>query len=182
LDLELSAAHPDHAGGTGFVAWGQGAFSIVIAALSAVLACTAGERYLREGASMLQYKSAFSGFIVLCLGAVLAPLLVFARPLLRLRNDALLKYGALASSHQREFESKWLAGRPPGERILGSPDVSSLIDLATSCELVMRMRPAPIDVPTVGAVLLAAALPLLPVMATAVPLKDILLKLLKIVA
>lgn len=182
LDLELSAAHPDRAGGTGFVARGQTAFCIVVAALSAVLSCAAGERYLREGASILQYKSAFGGFIVLCLAAVLLPLFVFVKPLARLRDGALLKYGALAAAHQRAFESKWLAGRPPDERILGSPDVSSLADLAASYELVRRMRPVPIDVATVSAVLLAAILPLLPAVATAVPIKDILGKLLKIVA
>jgi hypothetical protein len=182
LDLELSAAHPDHAGGLGFVGRGQTAFCIVVAALSAVLSCAAGERYLREGASVLQYKSAFGGFIVLCLAAVLAPLLVFGKPLARLKDAALLNYGGLAASHQRAFESKWLAGRPPDGQILGSPDVSSLADLAASYELVLRMRPIPIDVATVVAVLLAAVLPLLPAVATAVPLKDMLGKLLKIVA
>jgi hypothetical protein len=182
LDLELSAAHPDHAGGLGFVGRGQTAFCIVVAALSAVLACAAGERYLREGASVLQYQSAFGGFIVLCLAAVLAPLLVFGKALARLKDTALLRYGALAASHQRAFESKWLAARPPDGQILGSPDVSSLADLAVSYELVLRMKPVPIDVATVAAVLLAAALPLLPAVATAVPLKDILGKLLKIVA
>jgi hypothetical protein len=57
---------------------------------------------------------------------------------------------------------------------LGSPDVSSLADIAVAFEHVDRMRAMPLDHRAVLVLLLAVAVPMLPFVATAIPLAEIL--------
>ena len=63
------------------------------------------------------------------------------------------------------------------ETILGCPDVASLVDMAAAFEHVQRMQVVPLD-RTALLVLVAAALgPMLPFLASTIPLTDILVDL-----
>jgi len=178
LDLELTPTHPDHAGGLGYLAWGQASFSVVLAAVSAVLSGSFAAQVLYAGQSLNGLKFHLAVFVGLALVLLLAPLLVFSGKLARCRFQSLLDFGMLAWRHDHAFEDKWI--RIPGvhqEKLLGSPDVSSLADIAMAFEHVQRMQVVPFDHQAVLLLIAAALGPMLPFLVSTIPLTEILTEL-----
>ena len=71
-------------------------------------------------------------------------------------------------------------GAGPDE-ILGSGDIQSLADLGGGFERLISLKPTPLDRSTVIAFALSAALPLLPLILTVMPLKEIVKTLVRAV-
>jgi hypothetical protein len=175
LDLELTPTHPDRAGGLGFLAWGQASFSPVLAAVSALLSGSFTAEVLYSGESLHSLKYHLLVFVVLSLSVSLAPLLVFSRKMAHCRFRGILDFGKLVWSHDRAFDEKWVRTLGPDQkRIMGCPDVSSLVGLGTAFEHVQRMRVMPLDREAVLVLFLANVVPLLPFAATTIPLAEIL--------
>jgi hypothetical protein len=175
LELDLTPTHPDRAGGLGFLAWGQASFAPILAAVSSVLSGSLAGEVLYAGESLNSLKYHVLVFIILSLAFLLAPLLVYFGKLARCRFQAVLDFRMLIWRHDRAFDEKWVRG--PGlkqEELLGSPDVSSLADIAAAFEHVQRMRLIPLDNQAVLVLVLAAVVPLLPFVASTIPLTDIL--------
>jgi len=123
------------------------------------------------------------GFVVLMVVLFVAPLLALAPPLLAARRPARLAYGALLAEHGRRVHHKWIEGEPVrGDPLLGAPELGPVADTISLYGAVEKMRPVPIGPAAVLAVAVPALLPLLVVLAIQVPLKDILLTLLKALA
>jgi hypothetical protein len=175
LDLELTPTHPDRAGGLGFLAWGQAGFAPVVAAVSSVLSGSLAAEVIYGGETLNSLKYHVIVFVSLALAFVLAPLLVFFGKLTRCRFQGALDFRLLIWRHDRAFDEKWIKGAgPKDENVLGNPDMSSLADIAAAFEHVQRMRPIPLDNMAVLVLLLAAVVPLLPFLASTIPLTDIL--------
>jgi hypothetical protein len=175
LDLELTPTHPDRAGGLGFLAWGQASFAPVLAAVSSVLSGGFAGQVLYAGESVNSLKYHLAVFVALSLGFLLAPLLVFSRKMARSRFRAVLEFGMLVLRHDRHFDEKWLRAPASDQTgLLGSPDVSSMADIASVFEHVERMRVVPLDHQALIVLFLAAMVPMLPFVASSIPLTDIL--------
>jgi hypothetical protein len=175
LDLELTPTHPDRAGGLGFLAWGQAAFAPVLAAVSAILSGSMASEVLYANESLNSLKYHIGIFVALSLIFLLAPLFLFSHRLAHSRFQAILDFGMLVWRHDRAFDAKWVQTQGPNQdKILGSPDVSSLADIAAAFEHVQHMRVIPLDHQAVLVLVMAAVIPLLPFLATAVPLADVL--------
>jgi hypothetical protein len=175
LDLELTPTHPDHAGGIGYLAWGQASFGVVVAAVSAVLSGSFAARVLYAGGSLNGLKYHLAVFVALALAFLLAPLLVFSGKLAHCRFQSLLDFGMLAWRHDRAFDDKWI--RSPGVdqiKILGCPDLSSLADMAVAYEHARRMQVVPLDRQALLVLFAAAVIPMLPFLVSTIPLTDIL--------
>ena len=178
LDLELTPTHPDHAGGLGFLGWGLASFAIVLLAVSAVLSGSLAGEILYRGSSLDQLKYHVIVFVVLAIAILHAPLLAFTGRLARCRFRALLEFGTLIGRHDRAFDEKWVKPRGADrESLLGSPDVSSLADAGVVYEHVERMQLIPFDKKAVLVLVMAALIPMIPLVGTAIPLKEILAKL-----
>lgn len=178
LDLELTPTHPDRAGGLGFLGWGMASFSVVLLAISAVLSGSLAGEILFRGSSFNQLKYHVMVFVVLAIAIVHLPLLAFSGKLGRCRFRGLLEFGALIGRHDRAFDEKWIKGREADRAgLLGSPDVSSLADIATIYEHVERMQLIPFDRKAVVVLISAALIPMIPLVGTAVPIQEILSKL-----
>ena len=116
---------------------------------------------------------------VLAVIFLVLPLLVVAPVLLKIKRRALLQYGAQVTIHNQQFDLKWIQSDPPaGETLLGNPDTTSLSNLGNSFAIVRQMRIVPIDKPTLIALAVSAALPMLPVVLYAIPAVE-LIRLLK---
>ncbi|MDG3007105.1 hypothetical protein [Paludisphaera mucosa] len=175
LDLALTPTHPDRAGGLGFLAWGQASFAPVLAAVSAVLSGSIAGEVLYGGRTVDALKYHAVVFVVLALAFLLAPLLVFSRRMAHCRFQAILDFGMLVWRHDRAFDEKWIRNLGTSrESLLGSPDVSSLSDIGVAFDHVERMRIMPLDHQALLVLLMAAVAPLLPSLATAIPLPEIL--------
>lgn len=174
LDLRLVATHPDRSGGIGFLGLFPPTFTAFVFALSCVSASAAMKEIVFAGVPLESLAAAFAAWLALVMIVFVGPLFVFSLPLLRLRRQALLDYGRLASKHNRAFEKKWVDGKASGEDALGAQEISSLADLATGFGLTRSMRLVPVVSETFWPLLAATALPWLGVVMTQVPLLDIL--------
>jgi hypothetical protein len=178
LDLELTPTHPDHSGGLGFLGWGLASFAVVLLAVSAVMSGGLAYEIINRGSSLNSLKYHVIVFVVAAIAIVHAPLFVFTGRLARCRFKGLLDFGALIGSHDRAFDEKWLKSRGTNPAsLLGSPDVESLSDAALIYEHVERMQILPFDKKAVVVLVVAALIPMVPLVGTAIPLEQILAKL-----
>ena len=174
LELRLVATHPDRAGGLGFLPLGQAGFAILVLVSSASLSSVLANEVVYREAALESFYPTMVVFGVLAILVVLGPLVAFAPRLARLKREALYAYGALSSRHDAAFGEKWVSERAEAESLLGDPDPSSLADLATGYERAKALRPIPIGLQAIAPILVAAALPMLPLIALKVPLVDLL--------
>ena len=175
IDLFLVATHTDLAAGLGFLSEGQKAFSPIVFAGGAVVAAEVGNAIAYQGATLSSVKFLMIAYGVLAIIFLVAPLLVVAPALLKVKRKGLLEYGAQVTIHNQLFEQKWIQEeRPAGETLLGNPDASSLADLGSSFTVVRQMRLVPIDKPTLIALAVSAALPMVPVVLYATPAPELI--------
>jgi len=113
---------------------------------------------------------------------LLGPLAVFYPLLARIRRAAELESNALAMRYVRLFHQKWGSDRGPDDELLGTSDIQSLADLQNSLSATQRMRLVPVTRNAAKALLLAGALPYVPLVLTKFPLKTVLGMLLKVAA
>jgi hypothetical protein len=179
LDLELTPTHPDRAGGLGFLGWGLASFAMVLMAVSAVFSAGFADAILHRGESLNSLKYHVVAFVATALLILHAPLLAFSGRLSRCRFNGLLEFGALVWRHDRAFDEKWIKNSPDPnkERILGSPDVQSLAAIAACYDHIDRMWLAPFDTKAFAVLVLAALLPMIPLLGTEIPLQEIFMKL-----
>jgi len=90
-------------------------------------------------------------------------------------------YGKLSTRYSQAFETKWMNDGDDDSELLGSGDFQSLADLGGAFERLDAMRTTPLDKRTAIAFAAAAALPMLPLVLTVMPLKEIVKVLMKAV-
>jgi hypothetical protein len=175
-DLRLVATHPDRCGGIAFIGQYPKTYLMFVFALSCVVGANVLKSVVFAGASLLSFKFALFGMIVFLCVAFVVPLLAFAPVLTALKRQGLSRYGALISQHNLAFEARWLGGDAAGQGAgaVGSPDVSSLADMAIAYELVKSMQSVPVTRASIVPLVLAAMAPLAGVALTLVPFKAIL--------
>jgi hypothetical protein len=179
LNLNLTPAHPDRAGGLGFLGTSVYAFTPVLFAQGAIVCASIANDVLFEGGQLLDYKILVVTFVAIFVAMICAPLTMFTPQLARSRRRGLAEYGDLASDYTTRFERKWLDVSSQREELLGTGDIQSLADLGNSYAVLREMRLIPFgmqDVVRLGAI---AATPLLPLLLLVMPLEEILLRILK---
>ena len=182
IELDLLPAHPDQAGGLGFLGSTWAAFAMFATAHGALAAGQITSRIFFAGAALPQfiYEIAIVTVFMLCL--VIGPLLVFAPQLAAAKHKGMRNYGALAARYVREFDAKWLnGGAPASEAWVGSPDIQSLADMGNSYQMTRAMRFVPISMHAALGLAAATLAPIAPLVLTMVPLSELLEKLFKIV-
>ena len=174
LPLHLNLYHPDACGGLGFLASSVPAFAPVLLAQTILLSGLIGDRIWHAGANLLAFKMEIVGLVLFLMLLVLAPLTFFAMHLEHAGRIAAREFGILSSHYVNSFRNKWVRhGSRETEPLLGTPDLQSLADLGNSFKSVRDIRLIPFGKDTVvrlGGVLL---LPLLPLILTIIPLKEI---------
>ena len=175
LELRLIPTHPDGAAGLGFLGEVAHAFAPLLAAHGVLLAGLLANQIFYSGAELTSFRYDMVGILLLSLLIGLGPLLVFMPNLTQARRAGLRDYGRLASDYVGEFHDKWVVGPPPPrEQLVGTSDLQSLADLANSFAIIRQMRTAPFDRSAVVVLVVATALPWLPLLLTVIPL-DLLL-------
>ncbi len=120
--------------------------------------------------------------LVIVLVVAVGPLVLFVPKLGRLRRLGILQYGTLGQLHTTDFHKKWILSRTGHEEeFLAAPEISSLIDYASSYENVEKLQPFPLDRSALVAVVLAVAIPMLPVILAEIPFVTVLKGLLSAV-
>jgi hypothetical protein len=186
LNLHLLPAHPDRAGGLGFLGVGSYAFAPILFAQGAVLAGLIANRIFYQGNNLLSFKLNIAAFISVFVVFILGPLVVFTPQLSAAKRRGLGEYGTLASSYVSEFEEKWLPtddqkNNPHSDEVLGSGDIQSLADLGNSFGFIREMRFVPFSLDDVLRLAVTTAAPLMPLLLTIMPLDDLLSRAIKII-
>jgi hypothetical protein len=182
LDLELVPTHPDQHGGIGFLG-----LSPLAIAPTVFVACTAiggtwrAEIY-RTGVHMMSFKLDALVLLAVILIVSLGPLVFFVPKLGQLRRRGVLEYGVLAQFESLQFHSKWILNRNGHEdEFMASPEASTLTDYGSSYQNIEHLQPFPFDQGAFVALLLAIAIPILPVILTEIPFADVVKGLLSAV-
>ncbi len=177
LDLSLVPTHPDRAGGLGFLQKEMLVFAPVGFAVSAVLSARWSHEVMYRGLRVAVLETSMVAFVCISVALLVAPLLVFAPVLLRLRRTSLREYSPFICRHGRLVQRKWVRGEdvPPEESgVLSAPELGPLIDIYSLYQGIQAIRPVPLNPRMVVALVLIVGLPILPVLALEMPLKEIL--------
>ena len=178
LDLSIVPTHPDGAGGLGFLKDMPKAFSLLAFATSAVVASRLAHDVIYHGVSLLSLKVVLGGFVVLVIAICIAPLLALVRPLAAAKRRALLEYGALVGEHGRLVRRRWILGEPPADdALLQAPEIGPVADTLALYEAVRRMKPVPFGKSTLLGIAVPTLIPILVLLSTQVPIKEVLKKI-----
>jgi hypothetical protein len=159
----------------GFVGDTQRMFWNVVFGISTAAAGVLANEIVYGGVALQAYAFPIAAYAAFILIVFLAPLLLFTPMLVDAKEKGVHEYGALAISHHHMFHQKWVHGENPGgDPVLGTPEISSLADLGAAYDILAEMRAVPFDPPDAVVLLLAALLPMAPLLLTIMPLESLL--------
>jgi hypothetical protein len=182
LHLQLIPTHPDEAGGLGFVGEAHRFFSIIPFAFSISASGVLANDVVYDKIPLPHFAALIAAFVTLVVILFLLPLCVFAPLLLQTKRTGIYKYGALATEYTSSFQKKWITTPPPREEVLlGTGDIQSLADLGNSFAFIEKMGPMPMDRRMPIILVAATAIPMVPLLLTMMPLKEVLKLLFKFV-
>jgi hypothetical protein len=96
------------------------------------------------------------------------------------KRQALLDYAALVGRHGRLVRDRWIVGEKVDDNgLLSAPELGPVADTGPVYDSVAAMQALLIGKATVAPLLIAAVLPLIPVLAIEIPIKNILAALAK---
>ncbi|MBA5867495.1 MAG: hypothetical protein GDA67_12460 [Nitrospira sp. CR1.3] len=182
LELQITPSHRDGAGGLAFLSNSVEAFAPFVFAEGAIIAGTMADFVVYEGDSPLQYEWHVIAFLVFILILIVGPLLLFMRALYEAKEKGVFEYGALACRQIQQVEGKWLRDAPVKEDLESSMlDFRSVTHLGHSVNAVRNMSIFPLQKEDVLKLIVTALLPLVPVLASLVPMGEVFSLLLKVV-
>jgi len=179
LDLRLAPTHPDRTAGLAFVEKLPAAFAPFFFGIAIVIAGRWGHDAVYHGLRVEELGFSAGLLVVLSLLAGLAPLAMFTGTLLGVKRRSLVAVGALLADYGRLFERRWMRHETVEDAgLLGAPEIGPVADTVALYEAISRMRVVPVSRASLLPLALAAAVPLVPVFATQMPVKDAVVKLL----
>jgi len=182
LDLQLVPTHPDQHGGIGFLGMSPLAIAPTMFVLSAAIGSTWRTEILNHGAHLMNFKIDAAVLVVIILGIAMGPLALFIPRLSHLRRSGILQYGTLGQIQSTEFHKKWVLNRAGHEEdFLSAPEISTLFDYSGDYENVEKLQPFPLDRGAAIKLLVAIAIPMLPVVLSEIPFITVLKGLLSAV-
>ncbi len=173
LELHLVPTHPDGVAGLGSLELVHTCFIPLVLAISAIELASLAEEISVGG---MTFEAIYpSVLLILFVDTVLfvAPLFLLSPKLWACRIKGLGDYGYLASRYVQSFDTKWLRAADAGEALLGTADLQSLADLSNSVSIVRNMRWAPISVRLWANIVIAALLPMVPLMLLKYPIAEL---------
>jgi len=178
LELYLVPTHPDGAAGLGYLELVQVHFTPLILAISAVQSALLAEEM---SSGTMTFEAIYPSLVIILLldaTLFLGPLFIFTAKLWACRVKGLSDYMEFASQYVNKFDKKWLGGEAsPDEPLLGTPDIQSLADMSNSITIVRNMRLVPFGPRLMADLVVAALLPILPLLLLKYPVAELAEKL-----
>jgi hypothetical protein len=180
LGLALVPSHPDRVGGLGFLEPLPGAFAPVTFALSATLASRWAHQIVYHGQTLAALKLPAAMFVVVWSLLLFAPLVALMPVLYSAKRAALPSYAALVARQGRLVRERWIDGTAKVEELLLEPaGVGPIADAATLFAVVRSMRPLPIGKASLVGLIAPIMVPMLVVAALQIPVRKLVLDLVK---
>jgi hypothetical protein len=173
LQLRLVPIHPDRLAGLGYLIVMQGAFVLLVAAISVLVSASITEEIVRSGTRLAQYYGTMLFVVGVSFVLFALPLVMFMAPLRIAREAGLASYMAFASDYVNAFDDKWQRGEPGRQELLGSADIQSLADIGNAVRVVDEMRYSPVSLELLSRLGAWAVLPFLPLLLFELPIEEI---------
>ncbi len=178
LDLNLAPTHPDKVGGLGFLEEAVIVFVPVVLAASVVLASNWAHNVLYHDLHVASLKPITAVYLILVLGIFLSPWFAFSSALKKFRRKSKFAYGALLTKHGQLVDRRWIKGESvQNDDLLRAPEIGPVADAVNLFEVVEGIRTVPLRKHAIVQLAVAALLPLIPVFAIEIPVKDLLKEL-----
>jgi hypothetical protein len=174
IDLRLAPTHPDRAGGLGFVSEPVYAAAIVGFALSAGMITRWRSRAQLTGVSIREFSPNFAVLLVAALVLSIGPLFFFWVPAFRAGLQAEREHSRLVLSYVQKVHAAWFEQQPQPESPVGVFDSSSMADIDSTYQNLLRMRLVPVDPKLLITVAFGVTLPFAVSMAAEIPLAELL--------
>jgi len=175
LPLRLMSHNPDRAAGLGFLT----VFPSIFTGFTFAISCVVSSGMLKE----LSYKAhepdtvwlVMALWLVICVAWFVGPLLVFVGPLYSAQEKAMLEFGRYATLHHLALGERFAAeaSHDDDARRAAAPDFSLVSNLNSIVQSVRQQGMVPVSAGSVKQVLLAAGIPMLPVVLTLIPFLEI---------
>lgn len=147
LDFEIEAVNMDKMAGLIYLNTVPLLFTLIFFSVSVMVASSFGYAIIYEGEGLKQYFLDIVFFIIVVPILVYLPLLFFIPLLLRVKNEGIENMGRVVAEHNFIYMNKWANGAlPKDEKLLGSPDHSSLADINGAYDSVINMSIIPINI------------------------------------
>jgi hypothetical protein len=180
LNLSFVPSHPDRLGGLGFLERLPNAFAPVSLAVSATIASRWAHEVVYHQQSVMALKLPAAAFVVVWSLLLLAPFVPLMPVLRAAKRAALPDYAAMVAEQGRLVRRRWIDGTTKAEGPLLEPEgIGVIADSATMYSAVRAMRILPIGKASLGAIVLPIVVPMIVVAALQIPIKTLLLGLLK---
>jgi hypothetical protein len=182
LPLLVVPTHPDRVGGLAFLGELGVSLQPFHMAITTLVSGFIANQLLFDGKRLADFYVMGGLVLGVLLLLTLLPILFFSAPLAVARRKGLREYGTLSQRYVEAFRRKWVSPVPQdGDALLGSADVQSLADLATSYDIVREMHTIPVSLRQAILLLVAAAVPFAPLLLTEFPLGTLVEKLIQFV-
>ncbi|MCL1633966.1 hypothetical protein M2650_04825 [Luteimonas sp. SX5] len=184
IELDLHPAHPDGAGGLGFLGLAQERFGALSAAGGLVLLGYCINRILYYGETVAGLTHLLAGYIIGSTMLLVAPLLLLAPRMMAAKRHALMKYDALGNRTVRAFDRRWRRGRQAADAatLLDQADASGLADFTSVYGTVRSMSIVPVTRWNLLWIAVHGAVPLTPLIFFAMSVDELVRKLFGILA
>jgi len=183
LDLDVRAAHPDGAGGLGFLGVIQQRFGILAVAGGVMLTGYCMNHMIYLDYSINAFKHLLVGYVITAVVVILAPLLVMGPLLAKAKRNGVLLYSLLGHEASHTFDRRWLSERAAdAPSLLDTGDASAICDFTAVYATVRGMAIVPVSRWNLAWVLVCATVPLAPLAFVALSFDEILQHLAAILA
>ena len=174
IELKLAPTHPDRAAGLGFLSEPVAAAAIVGFALSAGMVTRWRAAARIANTSIKTFAPNFAVLLAVALILAVGPLLFFSIPALKARIQAQREHSRLVLRYVQGVHAAWFDRQPQPESAIGVFDSSSMADIDSTYQNMLRMRIVPIDLRMLVAVTVGIGLPFAAAMAAEIPLSELL--------
>jgi hypothetical protein len=178
LPLQLDPSHPDHAGGLRFVGLSLEGFLPLAFVVGVIAAGPVANQVVHHRLDPLQFKSVAFGAAAIVVFVCAGPLLIFVRRLIDAHHQGMLEYSALAMRMGERFRSRWMGPRQRVDQ--GTVDMADFTGTNASYSIAANAfssRILPVELRSVGLLIVATLLPFVPLWLLAVPFGAVIKKL-----
>jgi hypothetical protein len=173
IDLDLEPTHPDCCGGIAFLRLPAIEYCAMLLFVVASVVCATWHSRFEFGATVAGFVPLLLLFAIIGTLIAFGPLLLFVPHLQRARRAGLVDIGGLAAKLGRRFRRRWIQGRDGAAGADASGDAQALAAIASSYRSsIYRLRLLLFDLHDLIILIVATAIPVVPVMFARVPSED----------
>jgi len=173
-NIRWAPTHPDRAGGLGFLSEPVSGAAVAAFAVSACMIARWRTEAMAAHASIREFAASFAMLFLCAMVLAIGPLLFFSPPAFRARLRAEREHSRLVLGYVQQVREAWFEQSPQHESPIGDFDSSSMADIDTTFQNLLRMRLVPVEPKMLVAMAVGLSFPFAVSLAAEIPLSELL--------